>query len=129
MEMACDLALETADAPPEGYVPGAPRPGPLADTEINWTFSGASPWPEWRPIFDLAIEALPAIKDDVAADLILLLVGTIADLLEELRAVRLVQSMTLEHAHQQEVEVRRLRDQRTALFDILRAIRAERRAK
>ena len=63
----------------------------LSAADIRWTLAGPDPWPAARrqlELLNLAIEALPAIAADLAADLVTELGLTVADLQEELNAVR-----------------------------------------
>ena len=105
--------------------PNQPVACPLSDRDIRWTLDGATPWPLVQPVFDLAIEALPAIDDDIARDIIAHMAQAIADLREELAVVRAILSAALTHAHAQHLEITRLREALSALHD---ARRAERRA-
>ena len=68
------------------------------------------PWLPSLPVLDLALGALPVVTDDLAARLIIEMAITIADLREEVAAVRAVQSAALTTAHQQQIEIMRLRN-------------------
>jgi hypothetical protein len=102
---------------------------PLLDTGICWTLDGPAPWSTWRPVLDVAIEALPVIEDELGRDIVVLLLDALVDVGEELRAVRAVNSTALAHTHDQHVEIRKLCVQQSALLDELRALLAERRTK
>lgn len=97
---------------------------PPAD-EIFDRLLAPAPWPSSRPALDVAIEALPAIEDDIARDSIAHLAHAIADLRDELAAVRATLSAALAHAHAQHVEITLLRQR---LADMHETRRAERRA-
>ena len=97
---------------------------PTAD-EIFSRQPARAPWPSSQPVLDVALEALPAIEDDIARDIIAHLAQAIADLRNELAAVRPILSAALTHAHLQHIEIMRLRQR---LVDMHDARRAERRA-
>jgi hypothetical protein len=76
-------------------------------------------------VLDVAIEALPAIEDDLGANVIEQMAVTITDLREELAAVRATLSAALTHAQTQHVEIARLRDQHHRLIDEYGALRVK----
>jgi hypothetical protein len=76
-------------------------------------------------MLDLALAAMPSVTDDIAVGIIAAMAETIADLRDEMRAVRVVLSSSLTHAHQQHVEILRLRQR---LAELHEARRAERQA-
>lgn len=78
------------------------------------------PWPSTRSVLDVAIELLPAIDDDLEADLVEALVLAIIDGEDESRAVRLVLSEALALAHAQHVEIVRLQKRVADLLDARR---------
>lgn len=77
-----------------------------------------------RPILVIAIEVLPTLEDGLTADLVEHLALAIADIEEELCAVRTTLSASLELLHSQHVEIGRLQQRRTALLDELREMGA-----
>ncbi len=83
-----------------------------------------APWPPSRPVLDLAIEVLPIVSDDVAADLLEQMAVTVADQRDELRALRATLSRALAHAHQQHLEILRFEQRLGDLRDELRRSRA-----
>jgi len=99
----------------------------LSAADICWALAGPEPWPAARrqlELLNLAIEALPAIADDLAADLITELALTVADLQEEVNAVRAVRSGALLQARELHLEIRRLRQRVGGLLDARREARA-----
>lgn len=78
-------------------------------TDPRWRIGGGSPWPSSDAALRLAFDALPHVADDDACAVIVLLVGVVADLREELLAVRAAQSAALALAHDQHIELTRLR--------------------
>jgi small ligand-binding sensory domain FIST len=93
--------------------------------EIFGQWIAPAPWVSSRPALDVAIEALPAIEDDIARDIIAHLGHAIVNVRDELAALRATLSAALTHAHGQHVEIMRLRQR---LADTHGARRAERRA-
>jgi hypothetical protein len=82
------------------------------------------PWPSPRPTLTLLLEALPDVADDIDADLLEQAAMTIADLTEELRAVRMVLSETLAQSHGQQREIARLEQRLAALHELRRSDRS-----
>lgn len=80
----------------------------LTAADITWQNDTPAPWPTSRPVLHVALAALPLLQDDIAAALITRMATTIADLGDELRAVRTILSYALADAHAQHVAVRRL---------------------
>lgn len=83
----------------------------LAADEISWNLSTASSWPSAAPVVALAIEALPAIEDVIAARLIERMALTIVDLTDELRSVRSVLTTSMTRAYEQQLVLDRLHRQ------------------
>ena len=86
----------------------APLTAALSAEDIPWDPAPLAR-PGARPLLLLVAELLPALADDLAADLIEHTAITLADSGEELRAVRSVLSAALERAHTLHVENIRLR--------------------
>lgn len=84
---------------------------------IRWTLDSRSPWPAAaRPVLAVAIDALTGIDDELAARLVERMAITIVDLRTELVAIRTVLTTSLAHAHEQHVEIQRLRRRVAELF-------------
>ena len=83
--------------------------GPRAD-EIRWDLAPA-PWqsPVW--LLTAVVETLPGLRDAVAADLIEQLAVLVTNLDEQVNSMRDVRSEALRMAHDQHLEVDRLRSQ------------------
>ena len=90
--------------------------GMPAASDIRWVID-AAPWLAARRLIDIAIEALSVVADDLAADVIMALALTVADLNEEMNAVRAVQRVAFGHLHQQHRELLRLRRRLADLLD------------
>jgi hypothetical protein len=71
-------------------------------------------------VLDLTLELLPAMTDDLAADVCEQLSVAILDREEELRAVRSVLSASLAFSHEQHLEIVRLRRRLAELLDAQR---------
>jgi hypothetical protein len=84
--------------------------------DIQWRLAGPSPWPSTQPVLGLAVEALPVVTDNLAADLVEQLALAFTDLQSELRAGRAVVAASLALAHSQHLEIRRLRHRVGALL-------------
>jgi hypothetical protein len=106
---------------PMGRAPHLPLARELADDDIRWKLSMMSCWPSAAPVVALAIEALPAIEDDLAARLVERLALTVVDLLEELRATRALLSGALTQLHQHELLIGQLRRDQIELREARRA--------
>lgn len=95
---------------------------PTAD-EIFGQRPAPAPWPSSRPLLELVIELLPAIEDDLTADLVEHVALELVDRDEELRAVRAVLSSALGLLYAQHAEIVRMRRRLADLFDARRAER------
>jgi len=82
-----------------------------------------SPWQSAKPLLTLLVEALPDVADDIDADIIEQAAITLADLTEELRAVRMVLSETLAQSYEQQREIARLQKRLAGLHELRRADR------
>ena len=91
-----------------------------AASDIRWTLDRA-PWLPARPVTEITLEALPIVADDLTAELITTLAMTVADLQEEMNAVRAVNSAAFTHAHEQQREIVRLRQRVAAPLQQRRA--------
>jgi hypothetical protein len=98
--------------------------GALTADEIFSRRPAPVPWPSWRPVLALAVEALPAIDDGLMADVVEHLAVALVDRDEELHAVRAVLSAALAQSHVQHAEIRRLTAALARLRDEYRALRA-----
>jgi hypothetical protein len=106
-------------------VPHPPVARELAADEIRWDLLLMSSWPSAVPVVALAIEALPAFGDDLAARLIERLALSLVDVLDEVRATRALLSGALAQLHQDQIVIaRHHRD----LIELRDARRAEGRA-
>ncbi len=76
-----------------------------------------APWPSSRPVLALVIEVLPAIADDLAADLVAHLALALVERGEQRRALRSMLSASLATQHEQDVEIVRLRARLAVLLD------------
>jgi hypothetical protein len=83
------------------------------------------PWPPTRSLVATAVEVLPTIADDLAADLLEHLARALVGKDEELRAARALQSEALTLLHAQHAENVRLRRR---VADLLAACRRARAA-
>jgi hypothetical protein len=71
-----------------------PRVRLLRVDDLNWELAPA-PWPNSRPVVEVALDALRVIEDELARRVIAQLASTIVDQNEELAAVRAVSSASL----------------------------------
>lgn len=106
---ASDAAVRSDDLAPVGNMPTA--------DEIFGQRLAPAPWPSSRPVLALVVELLPAIEDDLTADLVEHLALSLVDRDDELRAVREVLSSALAHLHAQHAEILRLRRRLADLHD------------
>lgn len=104
-------ALAGGPLRPTGFPAHVPVTRELSGGEIGWELAPGSPWPPASPVLALAIEALPAVEDDLAARLTERMALTIADLADELRAVRAVLSASMTQAYEQQLVIDRLHRQ------------------
>jgi hypothetical protein len=89
----------------------APSSRPNAAVAARRALAAPPSWLPSTPAIDLAIAGLRVIKDELAAGIIIEMASTIADLREELDAVRAVQSVALALLHEQQALVGHLRRQ------------------
>lgn len=92
---------------------------------IAWDLPPVSPWPSASPVVALAIEAIPAIEDIIAARLTERMALTIVDLVDELPSVRAVLSASMTRAYEQQLVIDRLHQQ---IVQMREADRAKERA-
>ena len=92
---------------------------PTAD-EIFGPRIAPAPWLSSRPVIELLVEVLPTIEDGLTAALLEYVALMLADLIDQLRAVRAVLSSTLALLHTKQAENVRLRRRNRDLLDARR---------
>ena len=97
---------------------------PTADEMFGQRVAPAQ-WLSSRPVIELVVEMLPAIEDDLTADLLAHVALVLADRDDEVRAIRAVLSSALALSQAQHVEILRLKKR---LADLLDSGRRERLA-
>jgi hypothetical protein len=95
-------------------------PHSITASEIVWTLTPTPTWPAFDDILQAAVALLPGLEDDVAADLIEMLVVALVDAREQVEALTLNTSLLLGLANTKGSEARRLRQR---LHDVLDAQR------
>ena len=95
---------------------------PTADEMFGQRLAAAQ-WLSSRPVIELVVEMLPAIEDDLTAELLEHVALVLADRDDEVRAIRAVLSSALALSHTQQVEILRLKKR---LADLIDAGRRER---
>ncbi len=92
----------------------------VRESDIRWTLDGVAPWPSSRPLLALVVELLPAIEDDVAANLVEHLALALVDRDDALCAMRVVLSSALALSYTQHLAILRQRESIARLRDELR---------
>lgn len=99
----------------------APRNVTAAD--ISWMPVATPTWPPSRDVLAAAVEALPEIDDDLAAELIEALALALVAARERIGATRRIASTLLQAQHDAQREVTRLRARLAELLDERREAR------
>ncbi len=89
--------------------------------DVQWRPSSRSSWPTSADAVLVGRDALPHLDDDFGADVVEHLTATLVDVRDELRAVRVALSVTLDLLHSEQRETVRLRRRNSALLDERRA--------
>ena len=98
-------------------------PHSVTAADISWTPVAMRTWPASRDVLAAAVEALPEIDDDLAAELIEALALALVAARERIGATRRTVSALLQVQHDAQREVTRLRARLGELLDERREAR------
>ena len=110
------------DAPTSIANESTPASSP-GDAAINWAPAAGPVWPSTDDALDAALALLPTVDDDVTSAVVEALTVALVELHERVDATRTAYTTALALLHNEQREVRRLRNRLAEVLDGQRQVR------